>query len=232
MKSRTCKECGAEKPLTEFRVDRHLKSGRTAKCRLCLNQYSKALYDRLYSKHRKYGSDAKAYFRKRVEDHKAFLNALKGYPCADCKTKFPPVCMDFDHIEPGKRYALAQMSNHARDLVQEELDRCEVVCCNCHRVRTDSRIVRRGILLPCMRRKRESFLQWMQELKSAPCTACGKTFPPVAMDFDHVRGEKVKGISAMWSWSRERILTELAKCDLVCANCHRLRTTSQSRLVA
>jgi hypothetical protein len=57
-----------------------------------------------------------------------------------------------------------------------------------------------------------------------PCADCQEVFPPVCIDFDHVRGEKIKGLSGMWSWSRSRILAELEKCELVCANCHRLRT--------
>lgn len=44
------------------------------------------------------------------------------------------------------------------------------------------------------------------------------------MDFDHVRGAKVSGIANMWSWHPDRVRTELAKCELVCANCHRIRT--------
>ena len=73
---------------------------------------------------------------------------------------------------------------------------------------------------------------WIDLLKAAPCLDCSRTYPPVAMDFDHVRGEKVSGIARMWSWRRERVLAELAKCDLVCANCHRVRTYGRSELIA
>lgn len=65
---------------------------------------------------------------------------------------------------------------------------------------------------------------WMRKLKEAPCTDCGIQYPPPAMEWDHVRGTKVKAVAAMRSWSRERCLEEIAKCDLVCANCHRMRT--------
>lgn len=52
---------------------------------------------------------------------------------------------------------------------------------------------------------------------------CGGKFPPVAMDFDHVRGTKVRGIGR-GRFTREALLAEMAKCDIVCAVCHRLRT--------
>lgn len=73
--------------------------------------------------------------------------------------------------------------------------------------------------------------QWLDSLKTGPCVDCGGNFPPCVMDFDHVRGEKVANVSQMIRWSRERVLAEVAKCDLVCANCHRVRThlTGRSR---
>lgn len=66
----------------------------------------------------------------------------------------------------------------------------------------------------------------VEERKTAPCADCGGKFPSVCMDFDHVRGEKKAGVSQMvaQSWSMEVLLEELAKCDLVCSNCHRIRT--------
>jgi len=46
------------------------------------------------------------------------------------------------------------------------------------------------------------------------------------MDFDHRDGTtKVQGVTRMVSRAgTDRILAEAAKCDIVCANCHRLRT--------
>ena len=71
-------------------------------------------------------------------------------------------------------------------------------------------------------------IQWLDAMKEGrPCMDCGGVFPPVAMDFDHRPGEiKVSGVCEMvrGRWSKEKILAEVAKCDLVCANCHRVRT--------
>lgn len=60
--------------------------------------------------------------------------------------------------------------------------------------------------------------------KSVPCTDCGMTFPPYVMDLDHVRGVKVKAVALLRSHSPELITAEIAKCEAVCANCHRFRT--------
>jgi hypothetical protein len=63
---------------------------------------------------------------------------------------------------------------------------------------------------------------------STPCLDCRQTFPACVMDFDHVRGSKLADISHILShisnYSRQILLTELSKCELVCANCHRIRT--------
>ena len=71
---------------------------------------------------------------------------------------------------------------------------------------------------------RKRRIEWMRSLKSVPCMDCGGVFPPVCMDFDHVRGVKRYNIS----WAKERSLSELleeiAKCEIVCSNCHRIRT--------
>jgi hypothetical protein len=65
------------------------------------------------------------------------------------------------------------------------------------------------------------------ELKRKPCMDCGGIFPPECMDFDHRDpSDKVQGVSRLVfrRYSRDRILAEIAKCDLICANCHRIRT--------
>jgi len=66
---------------------------------------------------------------------------------------------------------------------------------------------------------------WLRKLKDGPCIDCGQRFPPPIMEWDHVRGEKEFGLADTIAnnISRERILKEIEKCELVCANCHRLR---------
>lgn len=57
-----------------------------------------------------------------------------------------------------------------------------------------------------------------------PCSDCGNKYPPEAMDFDHVRGPKAFNIGNARSVALKALAVEIAKCDLVCATCHRLRT--------
>ena len=65
-------------------------------------------------------------------------------------------------------------------------------------------------------------------LSKHPCVDCGEQ-DVVVPDFDHIKGNKVLGISQMvrsyYSWPR--ILCEINKCDVRCSNCHRKKTAKQ-----
>jgi len=68
-----------------------------------------------------------------------------------------------------------------------------------------------------------------QALKAGPCMDCGGTFPTECMDWDHVRGEKTTNVAKLNDCSLAKVMDEIAKCDLVCANCHRIRTRRRAR---
>lgn len=61
---------------------------------------------------------------------------------------------------------------------------------------------------------------------NTPCIDCGVQYPPYVMDFDHRDpGEKVSEVGRLVQLgNRQAIWDEIAKCDLVCSNCHRERT--------
>lgn len=60
-------------------------------------------------------------------------------------------------------------------------------------------------------------------LRRHPCVDCGET-DPIVLEFDHLR-EKKFGISAgLQGRNWQSVLDEIAKCEVVCANCHRRRT--------
>lgn len=145
-----------------------------------------------------------------------FIDSLKQGSCVDCGGKFPPVAMDFDHVRGVKRANIAGMKNHGLAAIQEEVAKCDLVCANCHRVRTETRRV------PSQNPYRQTLMARLVELKKAPCADCRGTFDPKAMEFDHTTEDKVTCVSECWSWAKMQ--EEAAKCDLVCANCHRVRT--------
>jgi len=66
----------------------------------------------------------------------------------------------------------------------------------------------------------------LSKLKDKPCADCGLKYPTWVMEFDHVTGIKSDGVGNLFARGKSlaRILAEIAKCEVVCANCHRERT--------
>lgn len=61
--------------------------------------------------------------------------------------------------------------------------------------------------------------------KDKPCVDCGKQYHPCCMEFDHVRSTKKFSLSkaARGGFSVAAIVDEIAKCEIRCVLCHRLR---------
>ena len=61
----------------------------------------------------------------------------------------------------------------------------------------------------------------IKETKEKPCMDCGIQYPYYVMQFDHRDPKiKIKNVSLMWNYSDKKFFEEVAKCDIICANCH------------
>lgn len=75
---------------------------------------------------------------------------------------------------------------------------------------------------------KEFIEQYKRERQCVDCGFSGKEYPQV-LDFDHRDGKQNKAFE-IGAWGKyvlsvARVQEEIEKCDLVCANCHRIRTT-------
>jgi hypothetical protein len=132
--SKYCNGCGNELLWKDFNW-KDKKSGRKqSKCKLCTRKLCKNHYER-----------NKTYYLKKNKKHlnikKDFVSTLKKVKCADCKHKFPPECMDFDHLNDDKLNNVSQLLNTGWKRLKEEIAKCEIVCSNCHRIRTKKRMI-------------------------------------------------------------------------------------------
>lgn len=121
---KACKGCGVEKPLSDYYANRGMADGHVNWCKPCM-----------IARH----GEKK---RKRARELRAYVQAIKvERGCADCGYNANPVALDFDHL-PGAikvdRLAVLSCSN-ALHVIHAEIDKCEVVCANCHRIRTAKR---------------------------------------------------------------------------------------------
>ena len=157
--------------------------------------------------------------RRKAEVH-AKIDEIKNHPCADCGEVFPPFVMDFDHRDPStKEHELSQLVNKSSApwaRIASEIAKCDVVCVCCHRLRTWKPPVKVG-----------SKSQLVLALKGEHCLDCRKTWHYCQLDFDHVRGEKLGCVPHMGT--EAAIRAEAAKCEVVCANCHRVRSHESAK---
>ena len=83
----------------------------------------------------------------------------------------------------------------------------------------------KGKILGQVKERKRKCTQWFFLLKNKPCQDCGRTYPHYVMDFDHLENKEFTLSNArQGGMSKQRILKEIKKCELVCANCHRIRT--------
>ena len=175
-----------------------------------------------------------------------WLRDLRCVPCMDCGNTYPPYVMDFDHRDPAtKLFSLladkALLKNH--DALLAEVAKCDVVCANCHAVRTWRQWAEhdwgwpsggKSARIEYMRKRARAQAQLLDELRDVPCHDCGQRSAPYVMQFDHRDpATKTHFVSRMIGRaSTARILAEVAKCDIVCANCHRQRSYTRRTLTA
>lgn len=79
------------------------------------------------------------WLKKRRDEMRAVVAILKNVPCADCRGRFPACAMDFDHVSGKKELNVANMKHYPIERIIKEIEKCEVVCANCHRIRTWTR---------------------------------------------------------------------------------------------
>lgn len=136
-----CSGCKTEKSLDEF----YQRGTRfTNPCKECSIKRANARQKANLPEILKARNEKADYFRKYKLDRKlkvrAWLKDLKeSTPCADCMGQFPSECMDFDHRDPSKKVrGVAAMIGAAQNLetIKAEIAKCDLVCANCHRIRT------------------------------------------------------------------------------------------------
>ena len=77
--------------------------------------------------------DRKKVFRQ--NNNKKLCEYLSKRKCVDCGEK-NIVVLEFDHIENKVKEISRLIRNNAWGIVLKEIEKCEVVCSNCHKIRT------------------------------------------------------------------------------------------------
>jgi hypothetical protein len=101
------------------------------------------------SYHVRSDEDSRGKLKRRVEQRKnkmrRFIEDLKSStPCMDCNVQYPSCVMDFDHRPDVVKKANVSQLNlfSSMEDLQNEISKCDLVCANCHRIRTRDRLVK------------------------------------------------------------------------------------------
>ena len=139
METKICAKCKIPKELSHFNKDKNKKDGLNYWCKDC----NKINLQNYYSKNKEKVS--KDNYKNKVRYRKEKKDALRDYllenPCVDCGNSDIRV-LEFDHVRGIKKMDVTKMVSHAYswEKIQEEIDKCEVVCANCHKIRTFGRL--------------------------------------------------------------------------------------------
>jgi hypothetical protein len=119
-----CNICDQTLPLGMFYRNCRMPDGYLKQCKQC------------------HGDRYRVARAQRAKQSRLYIQQIKlDRGCADCGFNSHPAALDFDHLpEFVKVYRVCTMADMSRELIDAEIAKCEVVCANCHRIRTVTRL--------------------------------------------------------------------------------------------
>ncbi len=130
---RICGKCRKTKDINEFYTHTKGKDGFRTTCKKChiktCTEYRK---DHPLTQEQKLKNrDSSLAWKMKLKE---IIREAKNVPCPDCNERYPYMCMEFDHVRGQKEFNIGQSSaNVSKDRLLREMQKCEVVCANCHR---------------------------------------------------------------------------------------------------
>lgn len=141
-----CPTCSTNKHVREFGINNSRPDGLQSLCRAC----KRITQDRWYQKNKAHHVSNVVKRRREVESKsiKAIVAYLEDHPCVDCGES-NPVILEFDHVRGRKLNSICSMINRGCTwkTIYAEIQKCEVRCCNCHRLKTAKQFGYRKMLL-------------------------------------------------------------------------------------
>jgi len=122
MKEKLCSRCKQPKQESDFYHRKSRKNSAFGMCKVCFNSYCV----------------------QRWIERKIDAIHYKGDKCVDCSTSYPEypyVIFDFHHLDPNKKdMDWTKLRLQSWDKITDELDKCVLLCSNCHRIRHHNEI--------------------------------------------------------------------------------------------
>lgn len=128
MNTKICSNCNIELNVDQFHKAKHHSDGLQSRCKQCQKEYHRQHY---LNNKQKYVKKASVATNKKREFWKLFKTKLQCIRCGENH----PACLDFHHRDASKKrfnvsYAMIRMNLKEVEL---EIEKCDVLCSNCHR---------------------------------------------------------------------------------------------------
>lgn len=120
--------------ISNFSIRNKAKGTLISWCKPCVKEYDK---ERL-KKYQPIKQEKRRIRRQKIREK---ICDLKSKPCTDCNKSYPYYVMQYDHCKADKEHNITDMVKNGLgfDTIKKEIDKCELVCANCHAERTHSR---------------------------------------------------------------------------------------------
>tara|TARA_Y100000310_G_scaffold91334_1_gene88685 strand:+ start:6001 stop:6831 length:831 start_codon:yes stop_codon:yes gene_type:complete len=150
---------------------------------------------------------------------------LLANPCIKCDED-NPVCLCFHHTDPSqKNCAVSELVDRGSSIerMNKEISKCNILCMNCHHIEHWHDLCEDDIknaTKPKLKARKKKRLFAIEYRKEKGCSDCNIK-DPRCLVFHHLNPEdKTDRISCLFSSSWEKLKTEIAKCKVLCQNCH------------
>lgn len=137
---------------------------------------------------------------------------LQSKNCVECNTQFQPVRKS--RIYCSKKCVVASWKKNNKEKAKEHRRKSEKKRVKKKRSKDKERVIRMREIINKIKIEKG-------------CSDCGYNLHAIALDFDHIRG--VKEFDIAQCRSLPKALEEIKKCEVVCANCHRIRTYNRAK---
>lgn len=131
-----CCYCSEIKSESEFNKNKSRKDGLQSRCKLCDRERARNYFKN--NRDVQIINIKRNTLNRKIRNRNFILEFFKNKQCVDCGiTDFR--VLEFDHINPkDKKYAISTLVNDAYNLetIKLEIEKCEIRCCNCHKIRT------------------------------------------------------------------------------------------------
>jgi hypothetical protein len=133
--TKICTKCKFEKDLQSFHTRKQSKDGLAFWCRECFKSHWKKRYYENHEHYRNNHSESRSKLRE--QNARKVFEYLATHPCLICG-ECDPIVLEFDHrVRSDKIESVSMLiRNSSWKRIELEIQKCDVLCANCHRRKT------------------------------------------------------------------------------------------------